>query len=787
MMIEELKKIKAKRDRLHMALEENCTSINVIIDAMYSDSETHFIWELLQNGDDAGAKHLRLDANEDTKCIILEHDGRPFTARDIDGISNIGASTKKKSTQKTGKFGVGFKSVFSFCQTVEIYNGDVAIELTNRLSFEILEKREEVPHEKTVFVFKGVDRPQGLINDVFEQLNGRQDAFMYLKNIQQIIMCGKVFQTKDIYNTFYTVKTDNLSFSFKEGIRGSFYCLFPLKHETGIPVHINAPFDVTAARDDFRGKSEYNNALMQEYEQNFINVLHQAKEYISVDNMIEIILKADERYELKKEKLINVEGTFYMWLELVQDQSQEKIFEKFPFFFEKYNIKRCADIDGLMEVTEKDIEEIITPLNLHINNEMALKYLDFIRFVISSDQKRVYLSQRIFVSDCGEVRHGDYCEFFLLSEGKTLHENRRRPLHSMFRGDGIYTYLSELNVNNDARIYSVYQKVVENETMCVEDIQDLNVIEKQVLKKELRKVPLFNGLCADQVWVANTLLYILNPDKAFVRQSFLTDFLEVVSSLEELIDAKHELTLDKVIHILTCGDDHRMLIMLDFLKDNLKALSFLKNAHGNILDISKVNAFFGLLYRDHEIVFDKSGNQRKLSEVTRRTIEPDFLEAYQMIPNIPDIKTYLGINIEDEDSIWGYGDGEQESEYTRGLDPRQIGEKGEEFAYEQLKSIYPEHDIVHINSGNETGEHYDILIDGIIKVEVKTRKSDFSHAKRGVKLSRLQIEECIRSDTNNFWLAIVNLDMQKMKLFKRQELFRVALNRTAFGPDIFEG
>ena len=54
-MRSEILKIKAKRDNLHLALVENKTSIDVIIDAMYSDSETHFIWELLQNAEDAEA------------------------------------------------------------------------------------------------------------------------------------------------------------------------------------------------------------------------------------------------------------------------------------------------------------------------------------------------------------------------------------------------------------------------------------------------------------------------------------------------------------------------------------------------------------------------------------------------------------------------------------------------------------------------------------------------------------------------------------------------------------
>lgn len=77
------------------------------------------------------------------------------------------------------------------------------------------------------------------------------------------------------------------------------------------------------------------------------------------------------------------------------------------------------------------------------------------------------------------------------------------------------------------------------------------------------------------------------------------------------------------------------------------------------------------------------------------------------------------------------------------------------------------------------------MIDNKIKVEVKTRKSHFSHAKREVKLSDLQVEECIKTSEDNFWLAIVNLDMQKLIVIEKSKMLNMALRGLSLGPHIF--
>lgn len=89
---------------------------------LYPD-RAHFLYELLQNAEDAGATNVRFELTGDR--LIFAHDGtRLFTLDDIDSITNVAASTKRDDHTRIGKFGVGFKAVYDFTDTPEIHSGD---------------------------------------------------------------------------------------------------------------------------------------------------------------------------------------------------------------------------------------------------------------------------------------------------------------------------------------------------------------------------------------------------------------------------------------------------------------------------------------------------------------------------------------------------------------------------------------------------------------------------------------------------------------------------------------
>ncbi len=99
----------------------------------YAD-RTHFIFELLQNAEDAlsrrrgghGSRAVTFTLESDS--LRVSHFGEPFNEADVRGICGIGESTKDFTA--IGRFGIGFKSVYAFTERPEIHSGveDFAIE-----------------------------------------------------------------------------------------------------------------------------------------------------------------------------------------------------------------------------------------------------------------------------------------------------------------------------------------------------------------------------------------------------------------------------------------------------------------------------------------------------------------------------------------------------------------------------------------------------------------------------------------------------------------------------------
>lgn len=90
------------------------------------DDRTHFIFELLQNAEDAlarrvggGSRTVRFALARDS--LRVSHYGKPFDERDVRGICGIAESTKGLGS--IGRFGIGFKSVYAYADTPAIHSG----------------------------------------------------------------------------------------------------------------------------------------------------------------------------------------------------------------------------------------------------------------------------------------------------------------------------------------------------------------------------------------------------------------------------------------------------------------------------------------------------------------------------------------------------------------------------------------------------------------------------------------------------------------------------------------
>ena len=99
-----------------------------LLGQLYTD-RTHFVLELLQNAEDAGASRILFSLSNDR--LEVAHDGRFFDGQDVKGVCGVAEGTKTEDLTQIGKFGVGFKSVYAFTATPEVHSGDESFRIEN--------------------------------------------------------------------------------------------------------------------------------------------------------------------------------------------------------------------------------------------------------------------------------------------------------------------------------------------------------------------------------------------------------------------------------------------------------------------------------------------------------------------------------------------------------------------------------------------------------------------------------------------------------------------------------
>lgn len=91
------------------------------------NSAHKYIFELLQNADDAGAKTVVINLQKDKKALLLSHSGDEFLPSDVAKICDNARPTGDKviNPQKTGYKGVGFKANFCISDKITIVSNHV--------------------------------------------------------------------------------------------------------------------------------------------------------------------------------------------------------------------------------------------------------------------------------------------------------------------------------------------------------------------------------------------------------------------------------------------------------------------------------------------------------------------------------------------------------------------------------------------------------------------------------------------------------------------------------------
>ncbi len=135
---------KNKQDWL--ALTADPQKYEALLAGHYSDSN-HFVYELLQNAEDAfetngngvfdpktcvHANKVVIEYYNDK--LVFYHNGKPFDEADVRGVSSMLMGTKNRDDAQTiGRFGMGFKSVFKYTYQPEIYSDEEAFMITRYL------------------------------------------------------------------------------------------------------------------------------------------------------------------------------------------------------------------------------------------------------------------------------------------------------------------------------------------------------------------------------------------------------------------------------------------------------------------------------------------------------------------------------------------------------------------------------------------------------------------------------------------------------------------------------
>lgn len=283
----------------------------------YSD-QAHFIYELLQNADDARATNARfilepnrlIFAHNGTRHFSVtnpaeeERDSAAGTLGDINAITSIANSNKTEAS--IGKFGVGFKAVFQYTSTPHIYDPGFRFRIDRFIVPSLL--NEDFPGRKaneTLFVFP-FDHPyrraSEAYDDISEKLRHLSYPLLFLTHIKEIEfefsnvlgLYGK--EVKDSYvsgdtvaeylcltqnsgnelideNLWLLSRLDENGRRYSVGfftdstghlrpVREPAFCFFPTKEVTGLNFIIHAPFLLTDSREGIRAGIVYNDNML---------------------------------------------------------------------------------------------------------------------------------------------------------------------------------------------------------------------------------------------------------------------------------------------------------------------------------------------------------------------------------------------------------------------------------------------------------------------------------------------------------------------------------------------
>lgn len=297
---------------LHDSQIEDARTFNKPKYAMYWTSivdkykeKAHFVYELLQNADDAHASEVEFQLEKDR--LVFRHNGKIGFSVSLDddkkhkghinAITGIGWTTKDKDTEKIGKFGVGFKSVFQYTKEPGIYDDKFWFKIEDYIVPTWLDS--DFPGRKegeTVFVLP-FTKPSIAYVDISNRLRTLDNPILFLRHLKKVTITipgeDTIVYTKDIVdqekisgithellavnnnnvpqNIHMFTKAVNVSYKGQNSVqnisvgylldrkgnieyRGDFkvFCFFPTEEDFDLRCIVHAPFLLVDSRQSIK-------------------------------------------------------------------------------------------------------------------------------------------------------------------------------------------------------------------------------------------------------------------------------------------------------------------------------------------------------------------------------------------------------------------------------------------------------------------------------------------------------------------------------------------------------
>ena len=282
-----------------------------ILDNLYSD-QTHFIYELLQNAEDAKATKVRFHLHD--VYLVFEHNGCPFSEQDVRKICGLADTDKDEDLTQIGRFGLGFKSVYAYTRTPEIHSESEHFVIKKyvqphaiaeqhselgtlfRFPFNHGDKTAESSHDeiasrledlgiRTLLFLKHIESVEYCIDGDSTGIYSRQSVeeypggfarkvsvlgqddeenwLMFKKDISEKVPQEVANLSVEIAFLLSGAPSDQCP-EFRRLTDSSLVVFFPTEKETGLGFFVQGPYRTTPARDNIPRDDEFNQTLVCE-------------------------------------------------------------------------------------------------------------------------------------------------------------------------------------------------------------------------------------------------------------------------------------------------------------------------------------------------------------------------------------------------------------------------------------------------------------------------------------------------------------------------------------------